>query len=227
MPNLFSDFNPFQRVASNQYGMVGKTIGRGSLIAFHYPVSWASRPNIIHDPYPLVIVTDIWPRHLRGVNLHYLAFPFIKNILQANCGNSNFSYYNVKPDRYIANAFRMYYRQGMSQVKMMDCSFLLNVLGAVRSWSESEIEAVKNEIQSQIRSRLQTKAQELTQASQEQLQPQAFNPGQNRAIRDKAGDIQQALQGGVLRGLTYPEPNQAPLPRTPGPVGPTNNQPEG
>ena len=181
-------------------------VARGSLIAFHYPVSYAQPPNIIHDLYPLVIITDIWPNHIRGVNLHYLTFPYIKNILQGNCGNKTFSYFHIKADRYIAQAFRMYYRIGMSQVKLMDCAFLLNLLGGIKQWSESEIETVKQQIRQQIQKQLQAKADELTKASQ---QPQ-FTPPQNRQMTQKAADIQSALQGGVTRGLERPSPVNMP-----------------
>lgn len=193
---IFQDYNPFARIASNQYGMVGKSPSRGSLIAFHYPVSHAIRPNVIHDPYPLVILTDVWPMAIRGVNLHYLTFPYIKNILQGNCGNQGYSYFHVKGDSYIAQAFRMYYRIGMSQVKIMDCNFLLNLLGGIKSWSESEIEAVKQQISQQIRQQLQVKADQLTKASQADQPQQAtkFTDPNNRQFNQKAVDIQNPLQ---------------------------------
>jgi hypothetical protein len=197
MPGLFQDINPFKSISSNQYGFSSKTIGRGSLIAFHYPKSYAQPPNPINDPYPLVIVTDVWREYIRAVNLHYLTYPYIKNILQGNCGNTSYSYFNVKADKYVAQAFRMYYRIGMSQVKVMDCAFLLNLLGGIKSWSESGIEAVKQQIRQQVQKQLQTKANELTKASQ---QPQLTAP-QNRQINQKASDIHSALQGGVARGL--------------------------
>ena len=106
MAGLFQDYNPIQRVASNQHGMSSKSITRGSLISFSYPQSMAVTPNVIHDPYPMVIVTDIWPNYVRGLNLHYLTFPYIKKILTQHGGNAGFSYSNIKPDKYMANAFR-------------------------------------------------------------------------------------------------------------------------
>lgn len=190
---LFNDFNPFSRIATNQYGMVGKNVTRGSLVSFSYPRSWAMVPNEIHDPYPLLIITDVWPGFIRGVNLHYLTFPYIKNILQTNCNNTNYSYYSVKGDKYIANAFRMYYRQGMSKIKKMDCEFLLKMLSLVRSWSESEIDRVKDEIRKQIKQELQIKAN--------QLKALELTASDNAQIRRKAQEMQQAIQGGVNRGL--------------------------
>ena len=79
---LFSDFNPLQKVAANQYGMgAASGITRGSLVSFQYPRSFAMIPNVIHDPYPMVILTDIWPQYIRGVNLHYLTFPYVKKLI--------------------------------------------------------------------------------------------------------------------------------------------------
>lgn len=137
-------------------------ISRGSLITFRYPASQGKEPYTIHDPNPMVIVTDVWPSIVRGVNLHYLTFPYIKRILQSYCNNTGFSYASIKPDRYQAGAFRVYYRRGMSQIKRMDCSWLLDVLGAVRSFSESELQKLQEQIQAQIQARLQAKAEELT-----------------------------------------------------------------
>lgn len=218
MAGLFTDFfNPFQRVGSNQYGMGGNSVTRGSLIAFNYPMSHAIKPNMIHDPYPLVIVTDIWPKAVRGVNLHYLTFPYIRSILQGNCGNASYSYYRVKPDAYIANAFRMYYRQGMSQIKKMDCDFLLTLLGAVRSWSPSEIETVRQQISQQIKQRIQMKASELAQA-EKQLQ---FSKSQMGQINQKSSEMQSVIQGGANRNLIYPQQHQTGLAPANNPLPPS------
>lgn len=196
MPGLFMNFNPFERLPSNQHGFTPKTIGKGSLIAFSYPYSYAVKPNTIHDPYPLLVVTDIWPKYVRGVNLHYLTFPYIKKILTESQGNT-YSYYNVKPDKYVASAFRMYNRQGMSQVKKMDSEFLLTILTTVKSFSENEIDNVKQKIQEQIRDRLQVKANEMAKLD--------FTKNQNDQISRKAGDMQQTIQGGVQRNLINPQ----------------------
>ena len=142
------------------------TIARGSLISFHYPISHAKEPYEIHDPYPMIVITDIWPRIVRGVNLHYLTFPYIKTLLQNHCQNTGFSYASVKPDRYLAKSFRVYYRSGMRQMKVMDCKWLLTMLGAVRSFSENELQQIQNQIQAQIQAKLQAKAEELTNYEQ-------------------------------------------------------------
>lgn len=190
---MFQAFNPFERVASNQYGVVGKNISRGSLVAFHYPTSHAQRPNPIHDPYPMVIITDIWPHMMRGVNLHYLTFPYIKTILTNSCNNMNYNYQgNIKSDAYIANAFRSYFRLGMRNVRKLDGEFLVRILSAVRSFSESEIERVKQEIRNQILQNTQIKADQLTKLN-------------NRNINKNTNQLQQTLQRGVTEGLIYPQ----------------------
>lgn len=160
---LFRDLNPFGPAASPA---VSGMLARGSLVAFRYPASRARRPTMIHDPYPLVIVTDVWPTAIRGVNLHYLTFPYIRRLLSQNCGNPSYSYFQVRADAFLAQAFRMYYRNGMMQVRVMDCSFIQRLMTGIRSWSESEIEHVKTEIRAQIGRKLQMKASELAQANQ-------------------------------------------------------------
>ena len=200
---LFQDFDPLNQIAANQYGPSVKKISRGTLVAFHYPISFAQRrPNIIHDPYPMVIITDVWPTFIRGVNLHYLTFPFIKKILSSHCDNTGFSYATIKSDKYVAGAFRMYNRKGMHRVKKMDCEWLLRVLKAVRSFSESELQKLQDQIQSQIQSRLQAKAEELT--SYEDFRNSLLKGEQNTLDR-KVDNIRDAIQGGVDRDIIHPD----------------------
>lgn len=140
-------------VPANQFGPVptkmNQTIMKGSLCTFNYVFH---KPG--HDPYPLVIVTDVafGPRQdVRGVNLHYLTFPYVKRLLQPNCNNPNFSYGNIKGDEYIVSAFRQYKRNGIRQIKKLDCAFLLNVLASVRSFDPNEVEAIRKSVREQIR----------------------------------------------------------------------------
>lgn len=194
MASLFKDFNPFENLPANKQGFVGGGTSRGDLITFHYPFSLAVKPNIIHDPYPLVIITDVWPNAIRGVNLHYLTFPYIKNILTPNCGNKNFSYSNIRADRYIASAFRMYYRKGVKQPKKLDCEWLMQLLGTVRRWSPDEIEKVRQDVRNQIQNKLQVKANELSAKDRYRL-------------NQKAEQVRGVIQGGVDRNIINPSPN--------------------
>ena len=211
---LFDAFNPQVRVPRNQHGLSSKTIQRGSLISFHYPKSYARRPNIIHDPYPMVIITDVWPQYIRGVNLHYITFPFIKNLLQSYGGNQGFSYYHIKPTPYVAEAFRMYVRVGIRKPRKLDTAFLLNVLGSVRSIDPSEVERVRRVIQSQIQQRLQAKADELQ--SYENWRA-SLTRGQQGSFDRKVRQVRDALQGGYQRDLVRPEPPTGPVTPPPQP----------
>ena len=219
MAGLFEDYNPIERMATNQYGVSTNTITKGSLISFYYPKSYAIRPNVIHDPYPMVIITDIWPRYVRGVNLHYLTFPYIKRILQNYGANQSFSYSNIKPDRYMANAFRMYVRVGVLRPKRLDTDFLLNVLGSVRSFSPDELEKIRQNIRQQIQQRLQAKANELT--SYEEWRAN-LTRSQQVQLNKKVREGQQAIQGGVDRNLIYP--NEGPVGKVPAQVPPATGE---
>jgi hypothetical protein len=197
---LFNEFNPIERIATNQYGVSTQKITRGSLISFSYPQSYAVIPNVIHDPYPMVIITDIWPKYIRGLNLHYLTFPYIKRIL-TQYGGKNFSYYHIRPDKYMANAFRMYVRQGIRQPKRLDSEWLIRVLNSVRSFSPSELERIRMSIQKQIQDRLQVKAGELT--SYEEWRS-GLTESQKRQLRGKGLETYRTVTGGVERDLIVP-----------------------
>jgi hypothetical protein len=184
---------PYKRVAANQYGPSVRTINRGSLVQFHY-LFW------IHDPQPLVIVTDIFPNYIRGVNLHYLTFPYILKLLQPYCDQGGFSYYNIKADQYIVNAFRTYKRMGVKRPKALDCAFILNVLGSVRTIDPNEIETIRQLVQEQIKTRAQPKAEELAQRYQQMMQGQ-----------QEQGFVNQNAPPPVERNLLPPEgPNLGP-----------------
>lgn len=206
MAGLFEEFNPIQRLARNQYGPNLGRVGRGSLISFYYPVSWAVVPNIIHDPYPMLIITDIWPKYIRGLNLHYLTFPYIKNILQTY-GGRNVSYAAIRPDRYMAQAFRMYVRQGIRKPRLLDLPWLQAVLQEAKSFNPGEVEKIRMSIQQQIQQRLQAKADELT--SYEQWRAN-LTESQKRQLRGKGLEAQQILTGGEQRDLTMPSPETNP-----------------
>lgn len=203
MAGLFDDFDPLRRIATNQYGVAGRTITKGSLISFQYPKSFATIPNVIHDPRPMLIVTDVWPPYIRGVNLHYLTYPYIKKLLQTWGGNQSFSYSNIKPDKYVALAFRMYYLKGIMRPKRLDSEWLNVVLQSARAFDSGEVEKIRSVIEQQIQSRLQIKASELTAYEQRLREMQMSNKTFNR----KVTGVQDALTGGLQRNLVIPDPS--------------------
>ncbi len=205
MAGLFDAFNPLQRLPAQQFRLAESTTPyKGSLISFSYPESYAKVPNVIHDPKPMVIVCDIYPKFLTGVNLHYLDFQFVQHLLWNWGGNTSFSYKSISADRlYMARAFRMYVRQGIRQPRKLDVEWLKQVLVGVRSFNPGEIEKIKANIQKQIQARLQAKAKEL--ASYEQWRKQ-LSDAQKRQLRGKVFDVHQAVSRGQQQNLIKPVP---------------------
>ena len=220
---LFQDFDPIETIASNRYGLSVKKITRGTLLSFHYPHSFANPPNPIHDKYPMLIVTDIWPKYIRGVNLHYLTFPYIKTLLEQHGEKASAAYSNIKSDAYVARAFRMYYRMGVFQPRKLDVEFLKLMLKEVRNFSPNEIERIRNEIESQIQKRLQVRADELSSFEHTKREAIArsknwdqlrstLSKSQQQALNRRVGEIEQAVTRGPREGLIYPAQSTGPYP---------------
>ena len=134
----------FKGVGNNKPVTTNDIVTKGSLISFSYSM-WK------HDPFPLIIVSDITSGlRLRGVNIHYLTFPYIKNLLRTGTTNPSFSYGNIKADPYIVNAFRSYKWQGIRQIKKLDSAFLLTVMATVRSFDPSQVASIRQAVQQQI-----------------------------------------------------------------------------
>ena len=83
--------------------------------------------------------------------MHYMTFPIIRNLLRTGGNNSIFSYANIKGNKYITDAFRSYKWTAIRQVRVMDVSFLLTVMGMVRSFDPSQIMAIRKMVQEQLR----------------------------------------------------------------------------
>jgi len=137
-------------------GLLGQTvtrasITRGSLVTFNYLFH---KPG--HDPAPMVLITDIWAQYIRGINLHYLTFPVIKNLIypapgKSLCDNPIFTYQYIKRNSYITSAFRQYKRNGIERLRKLDCAFIVNALAVSRSFDPNEIEAIRRSVREQIR----------------------------------------------------------------------------
>jgi len=139
-------------------------VNKGSLVAFKYSY-WK------HDPYPLVIVTDVFPNNMiRGVNIHYLTFNYVKTLLRGNAGNPTFSYGSIRGDQYLVSAFRSYKWNGISQIKKLDSDFILTVMSLVRTFDPMEVERIREIVQEQLRQQVNPKADEL--GVQQPQQPQ-------------------------------------------------------
>lgn len=144
---------PFRRVYY-------KTLGKGSLISFRYAF-WK------HDPTPLVLVTDTGIDRIRGINLRYLTYRYVRSVLQNYCGKNFFSYRYIMHDQFMVNAFRTYKRAGMSQIQMLDCDVLGNVLGKIRTFNPQELQYIQKEIQRQLKAQANPSAEEMAQQYQD------------------------------------------------------------
>lgn len=144
------------------------TLSSGTLVTFQYKFFKT-------DPYPLVILTKAEQgKLLKGVNLHYLTFNYIKNVLQANAGNPAFSWeHHVKLDNYLSNAFRHYKWSGIAlqTFKILDAQLIVKVANMVRSIDPNEVRAIKQSIREQMQQQMNVTADQLT-GQQVQQNPQ-------------------------------------------------------
>lgn len=165
MPEPLFTGVPFERIRANQYGISTRTLGQGSLLIAKYG-------NWKHDPYPLILVSSLYSDgRLGGINLHYLTFKFIKNLLQRfRLFPGSFSFRAIKGDKYIANAYRTYHKNKLTQAKLLNIDFLLTILGSIRSFSPNEIERMRREIEKQLRQQVNPRAADI--AELQQITPQ-------------------------------------------------------
>ena len=143
-----------------------KTIKPGSLIVFRY--------NFFkNDPAPLCLVGRVGLNGMiSGLNLHYLTFRYIKQLVQTYCGK-NFNYQLIKGNKYIVNSYRSYKREGRKNIQVLDCDFLLGVLGSVRSFKPSELEAIRKSVQKQLQERMHPTAEDVSKQYQQYINPQS------------------------------------------------------
>jgi len=226
MAGLFQDFNPIARMAANQYGPSTSGIKRGSLISFYYPMSMAIEPGYqIRDMKPMLIITHIGAKYIHGVNLHYLALPYLRAIVLNHGGDQGFSWHSrVKADSYLADSYRMYIRQGVQKPKVLDVDWLKKVLFEIQTFDPAQLKGIRENIQKQIQQRLQAKANQLTsyeewRAGLEQPQQQEVQrmeqdaykqwyrglaPTQQRQMRSKSLEGQRMVERGVDENLIHP-----------------------
>lgn len=150
----------FQPTQQQQFGSI---LTQGTLINFKYSF-------YINDPAPLVILTRVVPgAFIKGVNLHYLTYPYVSSLLSRSIGNPSFSYQNIRNDNYITSAFRTYKWNGISQIKKFDSQLILSVMQAVRSIDPTQIAAIRQSVEQQINQAVTNPtADSLTMGSQQQ-----------------------------------------------------------
>ena len=129
---------------------------KGDLLLFAYQF-W------LHDPYPLVIVTDCQPRfRIRGLNLHYLTFTNMRWLLRVHSGNRMFSYQTVKGNMFLRDAFRWYKWEGIRSMRKMDPKYLTGMMGSVRGFDPVKTRLIQDAVREQLGRQLNATATEMT-----------------------------------------------------------------
>lgn len=153
MPNTVQNdpaFNSLFKTPQLMATSMNQFFAAGSLIQFRYSF-WQ------HDPAPLLIVhvgpdpKGMFMGKIRGVNLHYLTYNVISDILHDVCMTKNFNYANYKGRDYISGAFRTYKLNGVSQVKKLDSEILLRIISGVQSIDPSQVQAIQQSVEDQLR----------------------------------------------------------------------------
>jgi len=137
--------------------LVAKT---GSLISFNYSL-WRN------DPYPLIIVIEnnLGKDKISGINLHYLTFRDIKDLI-SRAGKMGFSYKSVSDSRPFKSSYRSYKRSGVRQMKVLDPSYLMGVMGMVRTYDPADVQIIRRQVQEQLRRQINPKATDATNLDQ-------------------------------------------------------------
>lgn len=132
----------------------------GSLVSFGYTL-WRN------DPYPMIVVIDpgVAGDKISGVNLHYLTFRDIKEII-SQAGKMGFSYRSVSNSAAFRGSYRSYKKVGVQQMRVLDPSYLLGVMGMVRSHDPAESEIIRRQVQEQLRQPTNPKASQATNLNQ-------------------------------------------------------------
>lgn len=138
----------------------------GDIIRFKYQYASAGS-----DANPLVLITDPLYKiptsplfYVRGINLHYLQMDQIRLLMGTRinaCNNPTFSYNNIKPYKYIKQAFRMYKKAGIKNVQIVNCEYLKRLLGASRKLEKQDLDAIKDFINQQLRKEINPKAKDI------------------------------------------------------------------
>jgi hypothetical protein len=130
---------------------------RGTVATFGYNF-WK------HDPYPLVLCCGP-DKHgnVCAINMHYLTLNYVKSVIKQYCNNQQFNYGMIKGDVFAKNAYRSYKPFGVKGIRIFDGNFLAEILGRAKSYNPAEIDKIRQEIQTQIRAKMQKSAEELTQ----------------------------------------------------------------
>lgn len=110
----------------------------GDIISFNYA---AAR----RDNNPLVLITDITPEYVRGVNLHYLPYSSASAAV-ANAAGKQTSYQSISPNSKWKAAFRMYRRSYMRSQKVLNWDRLQRTISGLNDLPPADRRALQERI---------------------------------------------------------------------------------
>lgn len=123
------------------------SIKTGSIVQFSYDFAK-------HDRTPLVILTENLAGEIKGLNLHYILPDPILQIISPMgmnaCNNPRFSWQSVKYNPYIKKAFRIYKKNGIKNIRLLDCDYLKRVITASRKLNLQDLTALRSAIDAQL-----------------------------------------------------------------------------
>jgi hypothetical protein len=168
--NLFQKIQPVRGPRSVG---IGGQIPRGSIVRFGYR-------NWKHDPYPVIIVTDVsWAARrrmdggieqpfIKGINLNYLTLFDFQRIVK-NCGNAAFSYNSIMGDNQLKRAYRHYLVgfDNIQNLQMLNCEEVVMARNISREYDPNQTDAIRQSIQRQLEQQANIKAEELSEPQQE------------------------------------------------------------
>jgi len=135
-------------------------INIGTIISFKYKF-------FKKDPNPTILITKILPDYYLGINLHYLQYNDIKKFLDPKninaCKNKSLSYSLLKNKAYIIKGFRVYKRNGVSNIKYLDCDKMLEMMGIKAIKKARPNKELNRDIEKQINRKTNVKAKEITE----------------------------------------------------------------
>lgn len=136
--------NLVQRIIS----LNNMTASNGSVISFYYK-------KFKHDPYPVIITTGFYPQKglISGLNLHYLSFPVFRALLNQWAGNTGFTYFLIRNEPIIKEAFRKYKLTEIINIKKVDYKSIIALGKIIRNYSSEEIQKIKDAVDLQVLSR--------------------------------------------------------------------------
>jgi hypothetical protein len=113
----------------------------------------------------IVIENNPGKNKISGINLHYLTFRDIRDLI-GRAGKMGFSYRSVSESRPFRDAYRSYKRTGVRQMKILDPSYLLGVMGMVRSFDPADAQIVRKQVQEQLKQQINPKANQTANLDQ-------------------------------------------------------------